>query len=51
MENEITVMKSLDSPHCNKLIENFNFGKYICMVIEYCNGGNINIIIINCRNI
>ncbi|KRX03238.1 Protein kinase-like domain [Pseudocohnilembus persalinus] len=41
VESEIKVMSQLNSKHCIKLIEHFEYRKWICIVLEYCNGGTL----------
>lgn len=39
--NEVKTMKSISSDYCVKCFKNFSTQNYLCIVLEYCNSGNL----------
>jgi len=40
-ENEASVMKTMDHPNICKLLETYDCGESVFLVMEYCDGGNL----------
>lgn len=40
-KNEIDIMKELDHPNVIKLFETFEDARYVYLVMEYCEGGEL----------
>lgn len=47
MKNEVSIMNQLDNSHILKLYDYFEDDNYIYLIVEFCNGGNLNDYIFN----
>ena len=41
LRNEIAILKTLDHPHCVRVLETFDFDRRLFVVMEVCSGGDL----------